>query len=122
MITRLPNEILYYVFLNFSDFFDTVNLKILNKTFGKLFDDSFYKEFSINVYGEKFWTIAAMRDSSISKPCKTSFEELRRIETFQSVHLKKTGKRCENQDFFNLWIAMEPKMKHIVDQTSCSNT
>lgn len=116
MITWLPDEILYYIFLNFSDFFDTVNLKILNKMFRKLMDDNFYKEFANNVYGEKFWKIATMRDSGISKPCKTSFEELRRIETFQSVQLKKKGKRCENQDFYNLWITMEPKMKHTVDQ------
>tara|TARA_B100000035_G_C20975706_1_gene543070 strand:- start:533 stop:892 length:360 start_codon:yes stop_codon:yes gene_type:complete len=116
MITCLPNEVLYYIFLNFSDFFDTVNLKVVNKTFKKLLDDNFYKEFAIHVYGEKFWEIAAMRSTSVSKPCKTSFDELRRIETFQSVQLKETGKRCKNQEFYNLWIAMEPKMKQIVDR------
>lgn len=116
MIICLPNEILYYLFLNFSEFFDTVNLKILNKNFKELLDDKFYKEFGINLYGEKFWTVATMRDSNISKPCKTIFEELRRIETFQSFQLKKTGKRYKNQEFYSLWIAMEPKMKHVVNQ------
>ena len=116
MITCFPNDILYYIFLNFLDFFDTINLKVVNKTFKKLLDNNFYTEFAINVYGENFWTIAAKRDSSISKPYKTIFEELRRIETFQSVQLKKMGKRCKNQDFYDLWIAMEPKMKHIVNR------
>ena len=63
------------MFVKFSDFFE--KLKIVNKSFKGLLDDKFYKEFGVNIYGEKFWSIAAMRDSSISKPRKTSFYELR---------------------------------------------
>ena len=118
MITCFPNDILYYIFLNFTDFFDTINLKVVNKTFKKLLDNNFYTEFAINVYGENFWTIAAMRDSSISKPYNTSFEELRRIETFQSVQLKEIGKRFENHEFYKIWIAMEPKMEQIIKTNS----
>ena len=112
MIIYLPHEILYHIFLNFLSFFDTVNVKVLSKKFKKILDDNFYKEFGFNIYGKKFWEIANMRDPNISKPCKTSFEELRRIETFQNNQLKDIGKRCTNKEFYDLWVIMEPKLKY----------
>lgn len=113
MIVYFPDEILYYIFLNFLDFFNTVDVKTINKKFKNILDDKFYENFAFKLYGKKFWKLAAMRDPRISIPCKNFFEELRRIETFQYNRVKNKKKRSSNQEFFDFWFVMEPQLKKL---------
>jgi hypothetical protein len=111
MITSLPYEVLYYIFLKFLDFFDTVHVKTINNKFKKILDDKFYENFAFRLYGTKFWKLSQERNPRKVLPCKTFFEELRRIETFQYNYIKNNKRRFSNQEFYNFWIVVEPELK-----------
>lgn len=110
MINDLPDEVLYYIFINFLEFYDTVNIRTSNNNFRATLDEKFYEKFAFKLYGENFWKLADKRCPKVSLPCRTFFEELRRIETFQRNYLKTNKKRCPNQEFYEFWITVEPEL------------
>ena len=111
MITDLPDEVLYYMFINFLNFFDTVEIKNTSYRFKLILSDDFYKHFAFKLYGKEFWELANMRDPRVSMPRKTFLEELRRLEAFQSNYVKIHKIRCSNKEFYNFWVTVEPELE-----------
>jgi len=110
MITDLPDEVLYYIFINFLEFYETVTMRNSNTNFREILDDKFYEKLAFKLYGENFWKLAYKRCPKVSLPYRTLLEELRRIETFQRNYLKTNNKRCANQEFYEFWITVEPEL------------
>tara|TARA_B100000965_G_scaffold139764_1_gene116348 strand:- start:1185 stop:1511 length:327 start_codon:yes stop_codon:yes gene_type:complete len=89
------------------DFQDLLNFSIINADTYKIFDDQFYRQYAIQLYSKEFWDKALSRPKKYSRPLSSMKKELIRIEEFQNGILLIDGKKFSNQDFYNLWKAID---------------
>lgn len=98
---------LTYMVLCFLEFKEICKCKIICKTLYNSMDKNFFDFLAIHLYGNDFWIQAMKRTICLSKPNISSFQELKRLETFQSSIVRTTGMRYTNEQFYKLWEQME---------------
>ncbi len=97
------NQDIIYLISHFLNFYNILNLSIVNKYTYIIFDNNYYKELSIKYYTKKFWELAKCRPIKLSKPLKSYKKEIMSIENFQNTLHFYNFRRWNNNDFYSYW-------------------
>ena len=95
-------DIIRHIGLNIGNFKDLVQFVSCSKLIDNCFDNQFFMNYAQNLYTKEFWYRARQRPIIRSKPLKSMYCELLRIEKFQKYVEKKTH-RWSIEDFYNFW-------------------
>ena len=123
MLSNLPPDIILSI-INFLPDIHMVNtITQVNQYLYTNIDDTYYTEWGINFYGRDFWTKAAQRTPTVSKPLFGMKYELIRLEIF-SNSLKSINTTWNNKDYYKYWdmledIHLNTKNKKQITTESC---
>ena len=87
----------------FLDLSHILELIKVSKLFNIYFDNIFFYNLAIKIYGKQFWIDAFNRPYYISQPLNNFKKELIRIEKFQISLEKISMLRWTKCDFYNYW-------------------
>ena len=100
----LIRKIGYY--LNFKNI---LSFSIVNKEVYELFDDNFYKNMAIKLYGKEFWKKTLSHPLYNCIPLKFYKNELKNIQLFQYKLYNLEIKRWGPSDFYNYYKTINKK-------------
>ena len=102
-------DIVQHIASNYLTFAEIVRLRRVNRDLLDILDETFFQGIANNIYGIEFWERASLRPIQSSKPTKSTFTELLRIEQFQRMFESRGEPRWTNDLFFRVWDATDKK-------------
>ena len=101
-LLHMNPDILRHIGLCIGNFKELVHFESCSKLIQNYFDNQFFINYADNLYTKEFWYRARQRPIVKSKPLKSRYCELIRIEKFQTYVEKKTC-RWDIEEFYNYW-------------------
>ena len=99
----LEEDVCYYICTNFLSLRQILAWRSVNKTFGRMMSESFFRNIGDDWYSREFWERANLRPKHISLPLSSNLLELKRIEEFQEILSRVNNRRWTPELFYLYW-------------------
>lgn len=103
LLIELNLDLLKYIAINIEDFKSLVKFLSSSKLIKNNFDELFFIEYANYLYTKDFWHKAKERPIIKSKPLKSRYDELVRLEKFQNYIYKCRSYRWSIDEFYKFW-------------------